>query len=226
MFAPQVPRSRSAIGTLALRQRRWPRSAAQMSCLSDRRRSEHSRSGSRTVSARPSKHLDGSTFWSRITACGPWQDVPIERNVGRAMALDAVDQSRWSVWPGEARSRADEVAAAHEAAAGHIVLISSTSGQRGEAFHCDYSATKGALISMVKGPVDRAGVRRHLRELRCSGLGRYRHERRGPGRSEERRRNSRARSRWAVWAGPKRLPLRCCFCAPSTPVSSPEKSST
>ena len=35
--------------------------------------------------------------------------------------------------------------------AGHIVLISSTSGQRGEAYHCDYSATKGALISMVKG---------------------------------------------------------------------------
>ena len=33
---------------------------------------------------------------------------------------------------------------------GHIVLISSTSGQRGEAFHCDYSATKGAIISMVK----------------------------------------------------------------------------
>lgn len=34
--------------------------------------------------------------------------------------------------------------------AGHIVLISSTSGQRGEAFHCDYSATKGAIISMTK----------------------------------------------------------------------------
>jgi 3-oxoacyl-[acyl-carrier protein] reductase len=33
----------------------------------------------------------------------------------------------------------------------HIVLVSSTSGQRGEAFHVDYSATKGALISMVKG---------------------------------------------------------------------------
>lgn len=32
----------------------------------------------------------------------------------------------------------------------HIVLISSTSGQRGEAFHCDYSATKGALISLTK----------------------------------------------------------------------------
>jgi 3-oxoacyl-[acyl-carrier protein] reductase len=34
--------------------------------------------------------------------------------------------------------------------AGHIVLISSTSGQRGEAFHCDYSATKGAIISLTK----------------------------------------------------------------------------
>lgn len=34
---------------------------------------------------------------------------------------------------------------------GHIVLISSTAGQRGEAFHADYAASKGAIISMVKG---------------------------------------------------------------------------
>ncbi len=34
---------------------------------------------------------------------------------------------------------------------GHIVIVSSTAGQRGEAFHCDYAASKGALISMVKG---------------------------------------------------------------------------
>jgi 3-oxoacyl-[acyl-carrier protein] reductase len=34
---------------------------------------------------------------------------------------------------------------------GKIVLISSTAGQRGEAFHADYAATKGAVISMVKG---------------------------------------------------------------------------
>jgi len=38
-----------------------------------------------------------------------------------------------------------------EAAAGHIVLVSSTAGQRGEAFHADYAASKGALISMTKG---------------------------------------------------------------------------
>lgn len=34
---------------------------------------------------------------------------------------------------------------------GHIVLVSSTAGQRGESFHTDYAATKGAIISMVKG---------------------------------------------------------------------------
>ncbi|MBZ5567666.1 MAG: SDR family oxidoreductase [Acidobacteriia bacterium] len=34
---------------------------------------------------------------------------------------------------------------------GSIVLVSSTAGQRGESFHCDYAAAKGAVISMVKG---------------------------------------------------------------------------
>lgn len=33
---------------------------------------------------------------------------------------------------------------------GRIVLVSSTAGQRGEAFHADYAASKGAMISFVK----------------------------------------------------------------------------
>ena len=33
---------------------------------------------------------------------------------------------------------------------GRIVLVSSTAGQRGEAFHADYAATKGAVISITK----------------------------------------------------------------------------
>ncbi|HEY0760202.1 MAG TPA: SDR family oxidoreductase [Acidisarcina sp.] len=41
-------------------------------------------------------------------------------------------------------------AAGRQGAAGHIVLISSTAGQRGEAFHADYAVTKGALISLTK----------------------------------------------------------------------------
>ncbi|MDH3290764.1 MAG: SDR family oxidoreductase [Gemmatimonadota bacterium] len=33
---------------------------------------------------------------------------------------------------------------------GHIVIVASTAGQRGEAYHADYAATKGAVISFVK----------------------------------------------------------------------------
>ena len=33
---------------------------------------------------------------------------------------------------------------------GRVVLVSSTAGQRGESFHADYAATKGALISLTK----------------------------------------------------------------------------
>lgn len=33
---------------------------------------------------------------------------------------------------------------------GTIVLVASTAGQRGEAFHADYAATKGAVISITK----------------------------------------------------------------------------
>ncbi|HEX4040007.1 MAG TPA: SDR family oxidoreductase [Acidobacteriaceae bacterium] len=32
-----------------------------------------------------------------------------------------------------------------------LVLVSSTAGQRGEAFHADYAASKGAIISLTKG---------------------------------------------------------------------------
>jgi 3-oxoacyl-[acyl-carrier protein] reductase len=35
-------------------------------------------------------------------------------------------------------------------ARGTIVLVASTAGQRGEAFHADYAATKGAVISLTK----------------------------------------------------------------------------
>lgn len=38
----------------------------------------------------------------------------------------------------------------HMGEGGRIVLVSSTAGQRGEAFHADYGASKGAMISFVK----------------------------------------------------------------------------
>ncbi len=36
-------------------------------------------------------------------------------------------------------------------AGSRVVLVSSTAGQRGEPYHGDYAATKGALIALVKG---------------------------------------------------------------------------
>ena len=80
----------------------------------------------------------------------PSEDVPIERMTDEqwrstlSINLDGVfGLVKHSVAQMKAQPRQNAVA-------GHIVLISSTSGQRGEAFHCDYSATKGAIISMTK----------------------------------------------------------------------------
>ena len=80
----------------------------------------------------------------------PAQDVPIEKMTDEqwrstlSINLDAVfGLVKHTVAQMKSQPRSGF-------AAGHIVLLSSTSGQRGEAFHCDYSATKGALISMTK----------------------------------------------------------------------------
>lgn len=42
---------------------------------------------------------------------------------------------------------------------GSIVLISSTAGQRGESFHSDYAASKGAVISLTKSLAAELGPR-------------------------------------------------------------------
>jgi 3-oxoacyl-[acyl-carrier protein] reductase len=84
---------------------------------------------------------------------GIWeaQDAPIDRMSDKqwhktvAINLDSVfSLVRYAVAEMKKQRKSGECA-------GHIVLVSSTAGQRGEAFHCDYAATKGALISMVKG---------------------------------------------------------------------------
>ena len=80
----------------------------------------------------------------------PEQDIPIERMSDEqwrstlAINLDGVfGLVKHAVAQMKSQSRKNDTS-------GHIVLISSTSGQRGEAFHCDYSATKGAIISLTK----------------------------------------------------------------------------
>lgn len=66
------------------------------------------------------------------------RDMPDER-WARTMA-DNVDGMFYST-RAALRSMAD---------GGRVVLVSSTAGQRGEAMHADYAASKGAMISFVK----------------------------------------------------------------------------
>jgi 3-oxoacyl-[acyl-carrier protein] reductase len=82
----------------------------------------------------------------------PAEDVPIasmsESQWRRTLAvnLDAV----FGLVQAAAGHMQHRTPPADAQATGHIVLISSTAGQRGEAFHADYAVTKGALISLTK----------------------------------------------------------------------------
>ena len=86
----------------------------------------------------------------------PAEDVPIaqmdERQWRRTLAvnLDAVFGVVQAAVEQMERQSTAGGALEKGAANGHIVLISSTAGQRGEAFHADYAVTKGALISLTK----------------------------------------------------------------------------
>ncbi|MGE0442007.1 MAG: SDR family NAD(P)-dependent oxidoreductase [Gemmatimonadales bacterium] len=73
----------------------------------------------------------------------PTADVP----------LTAMDETRWRSTMSQ---NLDAVFLSTRAAlgamrpGGSVVLVGSTAGQRGEAFHADYAATKGALIALTK----------------------------------------------------------------------------
>jgi 3-oxoacyl-[acyl-carrier protein] reductase len=73
----------------------------------------------------------------------PHEDVPLTEMTDaqwrRTMAAN-IDSMFYST----------RAAARHLERGGRIVLVSSTAGQRGEAGHADYAATKGAMISFVK----------------------------------------------------------------------------
>ena len=109
--------------------------------------------------------------------------------------------------------------------AGHIVLISSTSGQRGEAFHCDYSASKGAIISMTKSlstELASAGI-----YVNSVAPGWVDTDMSKPALDDPRSGENIRRTIPLGRAGtPRRLPLRCCFYAPRMRASSPARFST
>jgi 3-oxoacyl-[acyl-carrier protein] reductase len=104
----------------------------------------------RTLVAETVRHFGRLDILVANHGVWPEQDVPVERMTDEqwrstlSINLDGVfGLVKHAVAQMKSQPRT-------KAPAGHIVLISSTSGQRGEAFHCDYSATKGAIISLTK----------------------------------------------------------------------------
>jgi 3-oxoacyl-[acyl-carrier protein] reductase len=80
----------------------------------------------------------------------PPADVPIDRMADEQWR-DTLAINLDSVFALVKNAVAQMKKQAPAGARGHIVLVGSTAGQRGEAFHCDYAAAKGAIISMTKG---------------------------------------------------------------------------
>lgn len=85
---------------------------------------------------------------------------PLDCFVGNAgvwpAEVTALQEMAPDRWAGTMRANLDSVFLTTRAAlrrmrpGGRVVLVGSTAGQRGEAFHADYAATKGAMIALVK----------------------------------------------------------------------------
>jgi 3-oxoacyl-[acyl-carrier protein] reductase len=68
-------------------------------------------------------------------------------------AVRDMDDARWSRTVAEnidGMFYSTRAALRHMGDGGRVVLVSSTAGQRGEAMHADYAASKGAMIAFVK----------------------------------------------------------------------------
>ena len=99
--------------------------------------------GSESLVRSAASDLGGLDFFVGNAGIWPTDDVPVAD----------MDDSRWRRTMVE---NVDSMFFTTRAAArvmndgGRIVLVSSTAGQRGEAYHADYAASKGAMISYVK----------------------------------------------------------------------------
>ncbi|MDF1503046.1 SDR family oxidoreductase [Roseisolibacter sp. H3M3-2] len=96
-----------------------------------------------------------SLVQAAVDAFGGVEAVVINHGVWPAeeVAVGDMDDARWGR---TMRENVDSMFRLARAAAralsrdGRIVMVSSTAGQRGEALHADYAASKGAMISFVK----------------------------------------------------------------------------
>ena len=108
--------------------------------------------GAADLFARAERELGGVDLFIGNAGIWPPDDVPL---------ADMTEEQ----WARTMRQNVDSIFFTTRAAVrqmpngGRIVLVSSTAGQRGEAFHADYAASKGAIISFTKGLSTELGPR-------------------------------------------------------------------
>jgi 3-oxoacyl-[acyl-carrier protein] reductase len=101
------------------------------------------RAGAESLVAATLDELGGLDIYVGNAGIWPEEEVPVAE----------MDDERWSR---TIRENVDSIFYTTRAVArviaehGRIVLVSSTAGQRGEAYHADYGASKGAVISFTK----------------------------------------------------------------------------
>jgi len=99
--------------------------------------------GTASLFERTEREFDGLDIFVGNAGIWPAQDV----------ALRDMTDEQWRRTMNEntdAMFYSTRAAACRLERGGRIVLVSSTAGQRGEAYHADYAASKGAMISFVK----------------------------------------------------------------------------
>jgi 3-oxoacyl-[acyl-carrier protein] reductase len=99
-----------------------------------------------------------------VTRFGTLDILVANAGIWKAAAIDQMTEPQWDETINQ--NLKSVYACCHAAARvmiaqrrGTMILISSTSGQRGEAFYSHYSATKGAIISMTKSLAAELGPR-------------------------------------------------------------------
>jgi 3-oxoacyl-[acyl-carrier protein] reductase len=99
--------------------------------------------GTDSLFARAARELGGLDLFVGNAGIWPFDDIPVgEMSDDRwHTTMRANMDSMFTTTRAAVRAIADH---------GRIVLVSSTAGQRGEAGHSDYAASRGAMISFVK----------------------------------------------------------------------------
>lgn len=107
-------------------------------------------SGAESLVGHAVKELGGLDILVHSAGIWPADDVPATEMTEERWSATLRENLDATFFVTRAAAKAMSAQGARRNGGGRIVLVSSTAGQRGEAGHSDYAASKGAMISFVK----------------------------------------------------------------------------